>query len=468
MPISKCPLLLPILFLLLCAIQSLAAEAGSLVDPLPGDEAGEPGEPSESEVKPGQPAKGPLIPPVEPSEDIYVQPPTLVSPGIFPGSGRLILPHTAEFITSEPGETRFKYGALVEHQIDYSFHPDGSGGVWSHYEEIRLEGSARLSDVAQIDLQWEGRNARHRHERKVFDPQAEPPGNIRYYDEVYHDFYNFYLFLNLGRLGVHAGRQNIDWGQGWMFNPINIFQRKDVFDPDEQLVGTDAVRTTSFLGRDGEFDLVLGLKDWDTFIGGANCRWGKENGSRLFGLTFAHDKLLGLTVAGGELALKSHLTGTALFLEAGVFFDREDEFDPHDYGAVDIGIEKLLPDDWQILVEYYHDGHGAVDPATYGDEEYYDLILGNRQVIGRNHVVVMLQKKVAGSRFRIYTLSNTDDRSTIIAPEYMWEPFPNVSLLFGASIVSGPPDSEFRPQGFRNIYDWFDRCTIYTRFKADF
>ena len=413
----------------------------------------------------GEPAPPPDV---DPFANLYLPPVTPVEPETFPGRGALVTPGTAEFVTSRPGATRGRLGALFEHRTDYSFHPDGSGGVWGGYEELHLTGELRLSSVAVLELDWQLRNLRGTDREPVFADQGEPPPVLVGYRDLVQDVWRGGLFLDLDRTAVRLGRQQIEWGQGWLFSPTNIFSRRNIYDPGDEPEGTDAARVETFLSGCWEFEAVVGLEEDEELIAGASVRYGREDGSLACGFSLGRDEYRRRTVAGGEFAYKSTLAGFACYLDAALFLDTGDPAGPARYGACDLGAEKILPGGWHLLLEYYHDGHGKAEPASYSDLDYFALVTGERQVIGRNYLVVMLEKRTLTSAFRVYTVSNLNDGGTVIAPEYRWEPLPAVSLVVGAVIVEGPPGSEFRPPAWKNPGDILGRDLLYLRLRAGF
>lgn len=418
----------------------------------------------------------PDMPSADPYSRLYEAPSEAGGPAILFGGGRGH-PVVTAVVYEEPSPEKDRqtviFSGYFEQSTEYSWYPDGTGPKWSGYERLRLKGDGEISGKARLKFQVEGRNLRGLEREPEFDPGVEPPGNITHFDDSTADVERMYVDVHQDNWAVAAGRQQIDWGQGWLFNPTNLFQNKDIYDADEEVEGSDGFRGKWALLGNSEVDVFL-ARDIGSKGGKGGIHYGAADytGTKGFGLTAAYDDDRGLRIAGGDVVLKTAAGDFGFFVEGGAVSSRELP-GPGIYPEIEAGVEVLLAGGWHVLVEYYHNGSG-VEPGAYTGTMYYELTIGDRQSLGRDYAVSVIEKGGSGTFFfRLYTITNVADNGSLIVPEITYRPFPysryaDISLKLGGTFVAGPPGSEYRPEYLRSSYSWFARNTVYVRFRAEF
>ena len=85
----------------------------------------------------------------------------------------------------------------------------------------------------------------------------------------------FYLQWNDASWQFTAGRQRINWGVNFAWNPNDIFNAYSLYDFDyEERPGTDALRFQKFIGYAGGYEIAIKISDSiDEFTGAAMYKW---------------------------------------------------------------------------------------------------------------------------------------------------------------------------------------------------
>jgi hypothetical protein len=156
-----------------------------------------------------------------------------------------------------------------------------------------------------------------------------------------------WLDLHYNKFQVTAGRQRINWGQTFVWNPNDIFNAYSFFDFDYvERPGSDAVRLQYFPSSSSAAELALKV-DNENDITAAGLyrfnRWGYDI-QFLAGFVNGEDVVIGTGLSGS--------IGSVSFRGEASWFDKYDDF-PGSEGTILIttGCDKILKDNSMVQVQ---------------------------------------------------------------------------------------------------------------------
>ncbi len=261
--------------------------------------------------------------------------------------------------------------------------------------------------------------------------------------------------LNLTYAGdwgtLRLGRQALTWGNGLIFNPMDLF---NPFAPTSVLrdykVGDDLAYLQTPLNN-GELQLLYvprrdpqssEVEDEESSWAG---KWHTTaTGLELDVMAARHfeDNLLGLGATG-------YLGGAAWRIDA-IYTQLDDDSDRDDFLQVVANLDYA----WQWggknvygLVEYFYNGLGRtadyaralIDPALTARLERGEIF-----TLGRNYLSGSLQYDLHPLVLpSVLAIVNLDDGSSILQPQLAWDAATNLQLIAGASLFQGDDQSEF-------------------------
>ena len=78
---------------------------------------------------------------------------------------------------------------------------------------------------------------------------------------------NIYIRANFKNFDLTVGKQQISLGTGYAWNPIDIFNFKQLLDPTYEQTGVNAIRAEIPIGSRSNIDLLLSPgTDWDNSV----------------------------------------------------------------------------------------------------------------------------------------------------------------------------------------------------------
>ncbi len=338
------------------------------------------------------------------------------------------------------GEFRLKNGVFFEHW----------GYFETHYEAVLSGG-----DV------WRTQKSLEQLYPTQFKVVAGPPDDdLRVMDltSVIDEDDDYILYHRLDRLSltlqpewgtVRIGRQVLTWGNGLLFNPMDLFNPFAPTDVERDYkVGDDMVTTQFGANRIGDLQfLYVPRRDpvdrdvaWDasSVAGKWHCSVGTTEFD-LMGARHCRDYVAGLGSTGyiGDAAWRADATWTVLNGD-------EDDF---------LSVVANIDYSWMWweknlygLIEFYYNGLGS---DAYS-EAYVDPDIGERLergelfTLGRAYLAGEIQVELH-PLFNAYltVINNLGDPSGILQPRAIWDMTQNVQVTFGGNIYYGAPGTEY-------------------------
>jgi hypothetical protein len=478
-----------ILLLLTCAAQPRASQAQEEWDVVADEPAGAPAHAAEKETGDAEgdwdiETNGTPPPAVEPRAEV-------------PGNAAGALQEAEDF--SLLGSDTLRLSGYLENQASMfqlprkRTAPDSSGWAVMDYNRLRVDLSARPVRGFRMDADVIARtfHGTTRYDLRdmvasKFDADLDllaalDPSWVRFDldDEIFVD--NAFLTADAGPFRLRVGKQQMRFGSGYLWNPTDPFNTKDLLDPTYELTGITAVRMQLFGPHEGLLEAyLLPLDRLDEFhaedVSGvlrarvAVDRW-------VAAVTYAYfQDLVGLDrITAEQLDARRSLFGVEVTGEiAGIGVWGEGAFNLTDrkQGAVRLqpfgdpsctkGLDRLC---WfealggasytfegGILVqaEYLYNGRGLAGSDGYELSDWFAYLDQTMRYLGTHYATAMVQIPCDELHFTLTAMAvaNLSDHSVLFTPWIQWDWSQYLALtLYGALNHSDDETDEFRAVG---------------------
>lgn len=257
-----------------------------------------------------------------------------------------------------------------------------------------------------------------------------------------------YLSLRGERGSLRVGRQAITWGNGYVFNPLDLFNPfpPTAIDRDYK-VGDDMINAHYSLEQFGDLQLLYVSRrdpnsdqvDFDEASLAAKLHF--AHGTTEFDVMASkhfEDNVIGIGSRGylGDTAWRLDATWT--FLEGG-----------DDYLSLVANLDyswTWFKKNLYGFVEYYYNGLGQDDyPGALLDPAVIERLgRGELFVLGQNYISGHIQVEIHPlAKLSLTAINNIEDPSGIIQPYAIWDITQNLQMTAGLNITYGDRDSEF-------------------------
>jgi hypothetical protein len=275
-------------------------------------------------------------------------------------------------------------------------------------------------------------------------------------DTIYID--NLYLRANFKKFDLTMGKQQISLGNGYAWNPIDIFNFKQLLDPTYEQTGINAIRTEIPIGTRGGFDFILspgmdwqnsakmvqfktGIGSFDIIASIAQYNWKRTNFDKLnFNLNELEKER---TLYGG--ALVGELFGVGIWAEGA----RNQLENDDDFTELLVGADYTFENGLYILMEYLYNENGIAKTDKLDINRYLQYFNGEIHSLMIEYIFNVINYPISDLvQFTLLTFANLNDKSTAINPQLTWDMFQDVSLSLMYSHFIGDNDTEF------GLQDW--------------
>jgi len=179
-------------------------------------------------------------------------------------------------------------------------------------------------------------------------------------------FDRLYLDYNVNKVQITVGRQRINWGQTFVWNPNDLFNSYSFFDFDyEEKPGSDAVRIQFYPNYSSKLDVVVKLDNNDKITAAALYRfnkWGYDI-QALGGCYNETDYVLGAGFSGS--LLKGGLRG-----EASYFHPADNFNDTSGTFVMSLGYDYTFKNSLMLQFEGLYNGYGK-SSGDFNLAEFY-------------------------------------------------------------------------------------------------
>ncbi len=261
---------------------------------------------------------------------------------------------------------------------------------------------------------------------------------------------NAYIKLSFKYFDLTVGKQQISLGTGYVWNPTDVFNIKELFDPTYEQPGHNALRLDVPLGS--MYTLTTLFSPEDTWKNSAKLIQIKGRISHFdYSLTGIekvwrfHDytqfdfvnmnflelpgkrKLLGASTAG-------ELLGLGVWAEYAYNWMENSE----DFYELVVGTDYTFNFQTYIMVEYYRNTLGKTDYEKYNLNDWMRMIALEQKAISRDQIYVFIQHPAADLlSVGISTIYSISDNSFALAPTLNYSLSDNVEVFAYLNINFG-------------------------------
>ncbi len=270
---------------------------------------------------------------------------------------------------------------------------------------------------------------------------------------ISHRLDRLYLAMLPSWGSLRLGRQAITWGNGLIFNPMDLFNpfAPTQIDRDYK-VGDDMAAVQFAVPNLGDAQgLYVPRRDredndvkWDQSALAAKLHFAAETTEFDVMLAKNYDDLVGGIGAAGYLGDAAwRMDGTWTYVTEDNNEGRDEFFSVManlDYSWI------WSAKNFYGYIEYYYNGLGHTDyeEAIIDPDINERLLRGNLFALGRNFLSGQLQVELH-PLFNVYftSINNIDDPSGVLQPRAIWDIQQNLQLTFGANIYWGDKGTEY-------------------------
>jgi len=251
---------------------------------------------------------------------------------------------------------------------------------------------------------------------------------------------------------VRIGRQAVTWGNGFLFNPMDLFNpfAPTQIDRDYK-IGDDMVYTLYSLGQTGDFQLLyVPRRDLES----GNVEWNQSSlaGKLHFAVATTEFDVMAAAHYGDFVTgfgSRGYLGDAAWRLDATWTFLLQEDSDQDGYLSLVANMDYSWVwwrKNFYGFIELYFDG--------LGEENYSEAITNQALVerIVRGEIFTLGRKYLSGSvkvelhpLFNVFltSINNIADPSGIFQPYAVWDLTKSFQLTFGGTIPWGGSETEF-------------------------
>ena len=253
---------------------------------------------------------------------------------------------------------------------------------------------------------------------------------------------NAYLKLSLKYFDLTVGKQQISQGEGYVWNPTDVFNMRDILDPAYEQPGHKALRMDFHMGSDYSLSAIYSPgNNWkdsakvilfngkisriDYSLIAAERIWRFHDYTRFDteNIDFLElpekRRLLGLSVAGEFL-------GAEIWTEYG--YNKMQ--DSKDYYEFVLGAEYTFDFQTLLLVEFYRNALGKKDYRQYSLNDWMRVLISEQRTVTREQIYVHIKHPITDSLdlsiSNIYCIS---DNSLALVPTLSYNPSKNVEIM---------------------------------------
>jgi len=261
---------------------------------------------------------------------------------------------------------------------------------------------------------------------------------------------------------LSIGRQQIGWGNGYNFNPTDIFNAKPLgaaFDPSYTRKGRDSVILTSYLINILSMEIIYGFKssteteeegiliseesDWDL---GGRIKTNLLNYDTAFSFTYTDHRKRTVTDISSEKFASRKLAGISIagsipIIDFGVWLEGVYDIDSDDYEFV-AGTDYIFWENYTLNIEYYKNSKGEKDNKDYDlTQTFFGDLPARDYLIPSLRMIYSEKMEIAA-----FSFINLNDKSTTnaLVIDYFYNDY--LDFIFTPFYMNGSEGSEFKLQ----------------------
>ena len=322
-----------------------------------------------------------------------------------------------------------------------SFPDFGENLSLGDYNRVRLQFKSSASENISLNLAIDFFTF-HGFIRTPFGVPESPGPQDPTYTKLDRAYINFYF----PGLDMTLGKQRIAMGSSYLWAPLDVYNRVNIFDPAEEKPGVNALKVYIPVGKTSSLTGVFSPED--NFNSSKSSLRAKTHFAGIdAALTYIYWGIQNQDIYGIDLRGENFI---GWWLEGGYFVSPSEK----DLKIV-IGFDYTFPVRGGLywLNEYFYDESGEEDSSLY---DYDRLLTGERFTLGREYYMSSLQFPTAGLfSLNLTYIGNWSDGSYILSPSLRYEITQNASFTTGFFFSMGSEGEFNRDESGDVFYVWF-------------
>jgi len=275
-------------------------------------------------------------------------------------------------------------------------------------------------------------------------------------DRVFLD--NAYLTIHLSCLDLMVGKQQISLGTGYVWNPVDVFNIKDVLDPTYEQPGHNAIRfdvplssrytLTALYSPEDTWQnsakliqLKGGISHFDFSLLAIEKQWifhdytDIDIAARYFTSCPQDRRLLGASTVG-------ELLGLGVWAEFGYNFMEKTK----DFHELVAGLDYTFDFQTYIMAEFYQNTLGKTDHHDYTINDWMRLFATEQKAISRNQIYLLVQHPVSDFiHLGLSAIHSISDGSLALVPMFTYSFSQTVDIMSYINVNLGDKGAVYSP-----------------------
>ena len=337
---------------------------------------------------------------------------------------------------------------------------DISGYYRNQFSVVSTSGKLRTQDLHKSRLKFSASPSEKTNFELALNLFAERAMNCPTTEQLTSrlDVDRAYLKLYFSKFDLTLGKQRIAWGNGLLWNPTDVYNEIDPFDPKGEREGVSALHAYIPLSNTASIATVLAFGDTVD-----DARVSMKASAVPFGIDCAVSVTKDATkqwIYG--LDLKGELK-VGYWLE-GAYFRATDD----DFYKVECGLDYTFGfgNGIYLALEFFHDSSGfeKLDKGAFTK-----LLTRERENLSRNYLYMISQYQISDfASIRPAFILNADDRSFILLPTFSYLLFTDVEVIVGANIFGGKEGGEYNPNNKQDPKGIFGNSAFFVWLQMNF
>lgn len=269
---------------------------------------------------------------------------------------------------------------------------------------------------------------------------------------------NAFIEMNLGQMDLTIGKQQISLGSGYAWNPTDIFNTKDLFDPTYEQPGHNAIRADwSLADRMSLMALVSPEANWETSTSMVLAKIGIARFDLALSAATTERKLSDFTqpdLMTFSLAQESEnrsvystdlngdLFGLGVWTELA-YSDMELSEDFHEWL---FGFDYTFETGTYIMAEMYQNTMGHEQASEYSFNDWMRYLGSEQKVLSQDQIYGFVQHPVSDLvNLGVSSIYSVSDGSIALIPTLNWSPDENLEILAYINWLWGDNIAVFNP-----------------------
>jgi len=266
-------------------------------------------------------------------------------------------------------------------------------------------------------------------------------------DATYTQLDRAYIDLYFPGFDITVGKQRVAMGVSYLWAPLDLFNRVNIFDPAEEKPGVNAIKVYVPIGKTASLTGVFSPEDnFNSSKSGLRAQ--TQFAGIDAALTLIHWGLQNQTIYGIDLRGENFI---GWWVEGGYFTSPEEK-----NMKLVVGFDYTFPFKRGIywLNEFFYDESGEKDSAQY---DFDRLLTGESFTLAREYYFSSLRLPLSGFLSLSTTyIGNWTDGSYILSPGLNYEITQNATITTGIFFLMGKEGGEFSQEGANDVfYIWF-------------